>query len=125
MEYVNTCNGVVLLADGGDKDSARCRCFLWNPAVADVVEEVSVSIPDAAVVSTDVVKDYRALGLGYGHRNKAYKLILLCRTAAAARRKQQLMETTAPPGARMALLMIIRWLPTHSLTSYRLYGTEK
>jgi hypothetical protein len=79
MEYVNTCNGVVLLADGGDKDSARCRCFLWNPAVADVVEEVSVSIPDAAVVSTDVVKDYRALGLGYGHRNKAYKLILLCR----------------------------------------------
>jgi len=83
MEYVNTCNGVVLLAAAaGDKYSARCRCILWNPAVADdAVEAVSVPVPDAAAASRDrdVVKDYRALGLGYGHRSKTYKLILLCR----------------------------------------------
>nr|CAB3485596.1 unnamed protein product [Digitaria exilis] len=41
MSYINTCNGVVLLA----KEFSRpCRCILWNPAVADGdgVEEVTV-----------------------------------------------------------------------------------
>ncbi|GJN01881.1 hypothetical protein PR202_ga19183 [Eleusine coracana subsp. coracana] len=37
-KYVNTCNGIVLLA--GDKFSSPCRCIPWNPAVANVVEEV-------------------------------------------------------------------------------------
>ncbi|CAL5069703.1 unnamed protein product [Urochloa decumbens] len=48
LSYVNTCNGVVLLATDGY--SARCRCILWNPAVADVVEEVTV--PDPSPRST-------------------------------------------------------------------------
>nr|CAB3488102.1 unnamed protein product [Digitaria exilis] len=45
MNYVNTCNGVVLLASE-DTYSAPCSCVLWNPAVADVVEEVTVPDPN-------------------------------------------------------------------------------
>jgi len=54
--YVNTCNGIVLLA--GDKYSAQSRCILWNPAVADVVAEVSV--PGADADASTHVKEYRA-----------------------------------------------------------------
>ncbi|CAL5050750.1 unnamed protein product [Urochloa decumbens] len=71
LSYVNACNGVVLLATGGY--SARCRCILWNPAVADVVEEVTV--PDPSPRSTSLV-----IGLGYGQRSKTYKLLVLCRS---------------------------------------------
>ncbi|KAF8702271.1 hypothetical protein HU200_033039 [Digitaria exilis] len=35
--YVNTCNGVVLLAP--KEFSKTCKCTLWNPAVADVSRE--------------------------------------------------------------------------------------
>jgi F-box interacting protein len=85
--YVNTCNGIVLLA--GDKYSAQSRCILWNPAVADVVAEVSV--PGADADASTHVKEYRALGLGYSQRSKTYKLILLsgCRKEAEAARRRR------------------------------------
>ncbi|CAO2036304.1 unnamed protein product [Urochloa humidicola] len=67
--YVNTCNGVVLLATDGY--SPQGRCVLWNPAVADVVRDVTALDPSK-------YRDYIVLGLGYGRRSKSYK-ILLCR----------------------------------------------
>ncbi|CAN6236088.1 unnamed protein product [Urochloa humidicola] len=67
--YVNTCNGVVLLAAEGY--SPRGRCVLWNPAVADVARDVTVPDPSK-------YRDYLVLGLGYGRRSRSYK-ILLCR----------------------------------------------
>nr|CAB3488101.1 unnamed protein product [Digitaria exilis] len=67
LVYVNTCNGVVLLA--GEDYSASCRCVLWNPAVADVVEEVTVSYPNRKD------REYLVLGPGYGQRSKTYKLL--------------------------------------------------
>ncbi|CAN6240704.1 unnamed protein product [Urochloa humidicola] len=72
MRYINTCNGVVLLAR--KKFSCPCRCVLWNPAVADggVTE---VTIPDPWETS-----DYRILGLGYGRRSETYKLLMCRRT---------------------------------------------
>ncbi|CAL5069701.1 unnamed protein product [Urochloa decumbens] len=68
MSYINTCNGVVLLANK-KKFSCPCRCVLWNPAVADGVTEVTV--PDPWKTS-----DYQILGLGYGRRSETYKLLL-------------------------------------------------
>ncbi|CAO2043524.1 unnamed protein product [Urochloa humidicola] len=67
MSYINTCNGVVLLAR--KKLSCPCRCVLWNPAIADggVTE---VIVPDPC--------SYQILGLGYGRRSETYKL-LICR----------------------------------------------
>ncbi|CAN6276771.1 unnamed protein product [Urochloa humidicola] len=71
MSYINTCNGVVLLAR--KKSSCPCRCVLWNPAVADGgVTEVTVPDPWKA-------SDYQILGLGYGRRNETYKLLLCCK----------------------------------------------
>ncbi|KAL6652127.1 hypothetical protein ACP70R_011052 [Stipagrostis hirtigluma subsp. patula] len=69
--YVNTCNGVVLLASS--EFSAPCRCVLWNPAVADAAKEVTVPAPTKG-------SDYLVLGLGYGRRSETYKLLLLHRT---------------------------------------------
>ncbi|CAN6249953.1 unnamed protein product [Urochloa humidicola] len=68
-KYINTCNGVVLLASEGFFDI--CRCTLWNPAVADVTREVAVTGPSPE-------SECLVLGLGYGRRSKTYKL-LLCR----------------------------------------------
>ncbi|KAF8702274.1 hypothetical protein HU200_033042 [Digitaria exilis] len=70
LKYVNTCNGVVLLARNSTYNSASCRCVLWNPAIADALEEVIVPCPNLA-------SEYSVLGLGYGQRSKAYKLLLL------------------------------------------------
>ncbi|KAF8702272.1 hypothetical protein HU200_033040 [Digitaria exilis] len=68
MSYINTCNGVVLLAK---KEFSRpCRCILWNPAVADGDGVEEVTVPG---------RDYQVLGLGYGPRSETYKL-LLCRS---------------------------------------------
>ncbi|CAL5030318.1 unnamed protein product [Urochloa decumbens] len=67
--YVNTCNGVVLLAT--NDYTPQGRCVLWNPAVADVVRDVTVPDPSK-------YRHYLVLGLGYGRRSKTYK-ILLCR----------------------------------------------
>ncbi|KAL6652126.1 hypothetical protein ACP70R_011051 [Stipagrostis hirtigluma subsp. patula] len=73
--YVNTCNGVVLLASR--EYSAPCKCILWNPAVAGVVKEVTVPAEPAG-------SELLVLGLGYGRKSNAYKL-LLCRAGAAHR----------------------------------------
>lgn len=54
--------------------SASCSCVLWNPAIADVVEEVTVPDPNHQLVSSE----YLILGLGYGLRSKTYKLLLMC-----------------------------------------------
>ncbi|CAN6240702.1 unnamed protein product [Urochloa humidicola] len=69
MKYINTCNGVVLLAI--KEYSAVTRCTLWNPAVADAAREVTIPKPSP-------VSECLVLGLGYGQRSKTYKL-LLCR----------------------------------------------
>ncbi|KAL6652125.1 hypothetical protein ACP70R_011050 [Stipagrostis hirtigluma subsp. patula] len=68
--YVNTCNGVVLLA-GEEFSDDSCTCFLWNPAVDDFVKEVTVPNPPAWT-------EYLVLGFGYGRRSETYKM-LLCR----------------------------------------------
>jgi F-box interacting protein len=65
-QYINSCNGIVLLA--GEKKSKRPTCVLWNPAVADDDKEVAVPCPWKGF--------YRILGLGYGRRSKTYKLLL-------------------------------------------------
>ncbi|CAN6236091.1 unnamed protein product [Urochloa humidicola] len=71
--YVNTCNGVVLLAsEEYTAGGSRRKCILWNPAIADIVEEVAVPDPPART------SDYLTLGLGYGQRSKTYKLLLCC-----------------------------------------------
>ncbi|CAL4936687.1 unnamed protein product [Urochloa decumbens] len=62
--YVNTCNGIVLLA-GKPRPST---CVLWNPAVADEEKEVTVPVHDH--------DDPVILGLGYGPRTQTYKLLL-------------------------------------------------
>ncbi|KAL6652128.1 hypothetical protein ACP70R_011053 [Stipagrostis hirtigluma subsp. patula] len=66
-QYVNTCNGVVLLAS--DEFSTQCRCTLWNPAVADAVQEV-------ALPASSPEKEFLVFGLGYGRRSDTYKLLL-------------------------------------------------
>ncbi|KAK3143843.1 hypothetical protein QOZ80_4AG0305690 [Eleusine coracana subsp. coracana] len=68
-KFVNTCNGVVLLA--GKRFSDQCRCILWNPAVAD--EPKAVTLPDSSEK-----ENFLVLALGYGRRSDTYK-ILLCR----------------------------------------------
>nr|CAB3488099.1 unnamed protein product [Digitaria exilis] len=65
--YVNTCNGVVLLAP--KEFSKTCKCTLWNPAVADVSREVTVRRPSP-------VSKCLVMGLGYGRRSKTYKLLV-------------------------------------------------
>jgi len=65
-QYINTCNGVVLLA--GAAKSKHPTCVLWNPAVADDDREVAVPCPSKGFC--------RILGLGYGPRSKTYKLLL-------------------------------------------------
>ncbi|CAN6249948.1 unnamed protein product [Urochloa humidicola] len=68
-QYINTCNGVVLLATGEKMlKSKRPTCVLWNPAVADDDKEVTVPYPWKG--------SYRILGLGYGPRSETYKLLL-------------------------------------------------
>ncbi|TVU15951.1 hypothetical protein EJB05_39495, partial [Eragrostis curvula] len=69
MTYVNTCNGIVLLADADF--SAPCSCVLWNPAMADAAKEVTVPDP-----LPELESEYRVLGLGYGRRSKTYKVLL-------------------------------------------------
>jgi hypothetical protein len=66
MEYINTCNGILLLAR--KKFSCPCRCILWNPAVDDGVKEVTLHDPQWA-------SEYQVLGLGYGRRGGTYKLL--------------------------------------------------
>ncbi|GJN19073.1 hypothetical protein PR202_gb06310 [Eleusine coracana subsp. coracana] len=68
-KYINTCNGVVLLAGGGEH---RRRCVLWNPCIANSDKEV--------VVPAGCKRGDRVLGFGYGNRTQAYKLLLLSRT---------------------------------------------
>ncbi|CAL4928027.1 unnamed protein product [Urochloa decumbens] len=63
-KYVNTCNGIVLLA-GKPRPNT---CVLWNPAVADEEKEVTVPVSDH--------DDPVILGLGYGPRTQTYKLLL-------------------------------------------------
>ncbi|CAN6322174.1 unnamed protein product [Urochloa humidicola] len=77
--YVNTCNGVVLLA-GKPRPST---CVLWNPAVSDDEKEVTVPVPDR--------DDPVILGLGYGPKTQSYKLLLT--------RRQKLRATldSSPP----------------------------
>lgn len=67
-KYVNTCNGIVLLASEITKNSPTTKCVLWNPAVADDDKEVAVPCQSKG--------SYRILGLGYGRRSKTYKLLL-------------------------------------------------
>jgi F-box interacting protein len=68
--YVNTCNGVILLAM---KKKTPSRSFiLWNPAIAD--DEKKLTIPEGLQDNGE----YYVAGLGYGRRSKTYKL-LLCR----------------------------------------------
>ncbi|TVU44412.1 hypothetical protein EJB05_03853, partial [Eragrostis curvula] len=64
MRYVNTCNGVVLLAG----KPGTTTCVLWNPAVADEAKEVTVPVS----VNDDCV----ILGLGCGRRSQSYKLLV-------------------------------------------------
>ena len=61
MEYVNTCNGVLLFAGSQ-------RCVLWNPCVANS-EKKEVTIPGST--RGDCV-----LGFGYGKRSQTYKLLI-------------------------------------------------
>ncbi|OEL32928.1 hypothetical protein BAE44_0006054 [Dichanthelium oligosanthes] len=68
--YVNTCNGVVLLA-GKPRPTT---CVLWNPALADEEKEVTVPV--------SVRDDCAILGLGYGPWSKTYKLLLTHRRIA-------------------------------------------
>ncbi|TVU41591.1 hypothetical protein EJB05_15122, partial [Eragrostis curvula] len=65
MKYVNTCNGIVLLADSSRHNS----CVLWNPAVPDDEKEVTVPVS---------LQDHNCaiLGLGCGRRSQTYKLLL-------------------------------------------------
>ncbi|CAN6297288.1 unnamed protein product [Urochloa humidicola] len=63
-KYVNTCNGIVLLA-GKPRPST---CVLWNAAIADEEKEVTVPVYDR--------NDPVILGLGYGPRTQTYKLLL-------------------------------------------------
>ncbi|KAL6652130.1 hypothetical protein ACP70R_011055 [Stipagrostis hirtigluma subsp. patula] len=65
-KYVNTCDGVVLIA--GKRYSPRCRCVLWNPAVADVPREVTIAGPSKN-------PEYLVLGFGHGRRG-TYKILL-------------------------------------------------
>ncbi|KAL6893820.1 hypothetical protein ACP4OV_007918 [Aristida adscensionis] len=69
-QYVNTCNGVVLLAGA----PRLATCVLWNPAVADADKEVTV--PVTAPVPAMVIDNCAILGLGYGRRSNSYKLLL-------------------------------------------------
>ncbi|KAL6838863.1 hypothetical protein ACP4OV_031299 [Aristida adscensionis] len=73
-EYVNTCNGVLLFA--GDRFAGSCTCILWNPAVADVVKEVTI-LPEQDRDPAPWT-EYLVLGLGYGPRSETYKLVV-CR----------------------------------------------
>ncbi|KAF8748250.1 hypothetical protein HU200_012995 [Digitaria exilis] len=75
MRYVNTCNGVVLLAG-----EHRTTCVLWNPAIAGDEKELT---------------GREILGLGYGPRSKAYKLLL---TRQEERRKELLVYALGGAG---------------------------
>lgn len=109
--YVNTCNGVVLIASDGFCDV--CRCTLWNPAVADPAREVTVAkqspeskplgnpaVADVATGVTRVVEEWPqsnkclVLGLGYGRRSKTYKM-LLCR-----KDRHRILEYLVVPGRK-------------------------
>uniref|UniRef100_K4ALY3 F-box associated domain-containing protein n=1 Tax=Setaria italica TaxID=4555 RepID=K4ALY3_SETIT len=63
--YVNTCNGVVLLAGGMPRPTT---CVLWNPAVAD--EEREVTVPVSAR------DDCAILGLLLTRRQKPKELLV-------------------------------------------------
>ncbi|KAL6636662.1 hypothetical protein ACP70R_024234 [Stipagrostis hirtigluma subsp. patula] len=67
-KHVNTCNGVVLLAG-----TPMPTCVLWNPAVADKEQVVTVPVPAGRAPAS---KEWAILGLGYGRRTNTYKLLL-------------------------------------------------
>uniref|UniRef100_J3M0X0 F-box associated domain-containing protein n=1 Tax=Oryza brachyantha TaxID=4533 RepID=J3M0X0_ORYBR len=80
-KYVNTCNGVILLAE---KMESSKSFILWNPAIADGEK-------DETIHASLLEMDYRVAGLGYGRRSKTFKL-LLCRNLR--------MNCKGPPGPR-------------------------
>ncbi|TVU16670.1 hypothetical protein EJB05_40245 [Eragrostis curvula] len=77
-KYINTCNGILLLAstEGSDEPGG---CILWNPAVADSRMVVTVPSPPPSQRM-----EYLALGLGYGPRTGTYKILLLRRNGRYA-----------------------------------------
>ncbi|CAN6297287.1 unnamed protein product [Urochloa humidicola] len=88
-KYVNTCNGIVLLA-GKPRPST---CVLWNPAFADEEKEVTVPVYDR--------NDPVILGLGYGPRTQTYKLLL------TRRRVQDNIPQCDPPSIRHPKEMLV------------------
>ncbi|KAG2553967.1 hypothetical protein PVAP13_9KG632401 [Panicum virgatum] len=102
MEYVNTCNGV-LLFDGSQ------RCVLWNPCVANSDKEVA--IPGWKHYNGD-----RVLGFGYGRRSQTYKLLVSrkCEGDSSPRRrshreypKDLLVYSLRDTGEQMRLRMML------------------
>ncbi|RCV40234.1 hypothetical protein SETIT_9G036400v2 [Setaria italica] len=72
--YVNTCNGVVLLAGGMPRPTT---CVLWNPAVADEEREVTVPVSardDCAILGKPKELLVYALG-GAGQKPRLRTLI--------------------------------------------------
>ncbi|GJN01884.1 hypothetical protein PR202_ga19186 [Eleusine coracana subsp. coracana] len=74
--YANTCDGILVL--GNKEFSSRCRCILWNPAVADVAEEVTI------FPGLSPNKEHVVFGMGCGRKSKTYK-VLMCRENATTR----------------------------------------
>ncbi|RLN16178.1 hypothetical protein C2845_PM02G34000 [Panicum miliaceum] len=62
MKYINSCRGVLLLANS-------CRCVFWNPCCVANNEKKEVAIPGST--RGDCV-----LGFGYGTRSQTYKLLI-------------------------------------------------
>ncbi|RLN42112.1 hypothetical protein C2845_PM01G06770 [Panicum miliaceum] len=73
MKYINSCRGVLLLANSG-------RCMFWNPCCVANNEKKEAIIPGST--RGDCV-----MGFGYGSRSQTYKL-LIARKYAGEQRPQ-------------------------------------